>query len=184
MFLYAYESKWLFRKLKAKKFKTLYKFNHCSRFIDDLLCLNNDGLMDSAMHEIYPKELMLTSDDAILRSHYLDLDLEIRDGKFFTKLYDKRDAFNFHIVNFPDLSGNIPTKHSYGVFVSQLIRYARCCEELVDFTTRSKTLIKKLVKQNYKIRQLKRVFEKFLTTHFELLYKFRQPISNICTRCY
>lgn len=61
-------------------------------------------------------ELSLTSDGAIYRAPYLDLDLEIRDGKIHTKLYDKRDAFGFEIVNYPDLSGNIPEKQSYGVF--------------------------------------------------------------------
>ena len=45
------------------------------------LNLNNDGLMDSAMKEIYPKELELTSDDVVLQAHYLDLDLEIKHGK-------------------------------------------------------------------------------------------------------
>ena len=78
--------------------------------------------MEEVMTDIYPKELALTSDKADIRSHYLDLDIIIKDGKFHTKLFDKRDAFNFQIVNFPDLSGNIPIKHSYGVFVSQLVR--------------------------------------------------------------
>ena len=68
--------------------------------------------MDKVMTEIYPKELSLTSDDAILQSSYLDLDLEIRNDKIHTSLFDKRDAFDFSIVNFPDLSGNIPSKRS------------------------------------------------------------------------
>ena len=45
--------------------------------------------------------------------------------KLSTKLYDKRDDFNFPILNFPFLCGNIPASPAYGVFVSQLIRYAR-----------------------------------------------------------
>ena len=73
------------------------------------------------MTDIYPKELALASDHADFQSNYLDLDIMIKNDKFHTKLFDKRDAFNFQNVNFPDLSGNIPNKHSYGVFVSQLI---------------------------------------------------------------
>ena len=95
-----------------------------------------------------------------------------------------KETYKFHIVSFPDLSGNIPMKHSYGVFVSQIIRYARCCGDLPDFTKRTKSLIEKLVEQGFKTDQLKKVFEKFLTTHFELLYKFREPLSTICEHCY
>ena len=96
----------------------------------------------------------------------------IKNDKFHTKLFDKRDAFNFQIVNFPDLSGNIPNKHSYGVFVSQLIRYARCCGDVTDFTNRTKTLIDKLTKQNFLLGQLRRVFERFAANHYELLFKY------------
>ena len=53
--------------------------------------------MDSVMQDIYPKELELTSDDAVTSTHYLDLDLEIVDEKINYNLYDKRDAFGFKI---------------------------------------------------------------------------------------
>ena len=46
---------------------------------------------------------------------------------FLNSIYDKLDGFNFHITNFPFLTRNIPTSHAYGVFISQLIRYARAC---------------------------------------------------------
>ena len=59
---------------------------------------------------------------------YLDVTFIIDSGgKFSTRLYDKRDDFDFHIVNFPFLSRNIPSGPSYGVYILQLIRYARCC---------------------------------------------------------
>ena len=41
----------------------------------------------------------------------------------FSNDYDKHDDFDFHIVNFPYLSSNIPESPAYGVFFSQLIRY-------------------------------------------------------------
>jgi hypothetical protein len=183
LFLYAFECQWMNKKWKDKDFDTLNKFKHCFRYIDDLLCLNNDELMEEVMTDIYPKELALTSDKAEFRSHYLDLDIMIKDGKFHTKLFDKRDAFNFQIVNFPDLSGNIPIKHSYGVFVSQLVRYARCCGDLADFTDRTKTLIDKLTRQNFNFRQLRRVFVKFTATHYELLFKYNVSSSTLCDIC-
>ena len=56
---------------------------------------------------------------------YLDLTFIIdTGGKLSIRLYDKRDDFDFHIVNFPYLSSNIPSGPSYGVYISQLIRYA------------------------------------------------------------
>ena len=59
---------------------------------------------------------------------YLDLLLSIEsDGQLRTSLYDKRDDYNFNIKNFPFQSSNIPYSPAYGVFISQLIRYARAC---------------------------------------------------------
>ena len=54
---------------------------------------------------------------------YLDLLLSIEtDGQL-----RKRDDFSFHITNCPFLSSNIPSSPAYGVFISQLILYAKAC---------------------------------------------------------
>ena len=158
------------------------KFDFGSRYIDDLLCINNDELMDEVMTDIYPSELSLTSDNAIIKSNYLDLSLEIRNDKIHTSLFDKRDAFNFTIVNFPNLSRNIPEKQSYGVFTSQLIRYARCCQDFKDFRERTLTLVDRLVHQHFSIDQLRRTFMKFSECHYELLDKY--DIKEICEHCF
>ena len=183
LFLFAYEWKWLTKKFKEKDFECLERFNACFRYIDDLLCLNNDQLMDDVMTEIYPPELSLTSDGAIYRAPYLDLDLEIRDGKIHTKLYDKRDAFGFEIVNYPNLSGNIPEKQSYGVFSSQIIRYGRCCMSAIDFVSRTKTLVRKLHEQGFKLARLRFVFKKCYAVHFGLLTKYGESLFDLCHLC-
>jgi hypothetical protein len=136
--------------------------------------------MDDVMTEIYPPELSLTSDNAVLKSDYLDLSLEIKNGKIHTKLFDKRDAFDFTIVNFPDLSGNIPRKQSYGVFTSQLIRYARCCQDFNDFRERTSILVNRLTRQYFSIYQLKRTFEKFVESNYEILYKYGVRVCDTC----
>jgi hypothetical protein len=65
---------------------------------------------------------------------YLDLHLEIdSEGRLRTKLYDKRDDFNFLIVNFPFICSNIPAAPAYGVYISQMIRYSRACGSYQDF---------------------------------------------------
>ena len=132
------------------------------------------------MSDIYPKELSLTTDDAILSANYLDLRIEIKDNKIHTSLFDKRDAFHFTIVNFPYLTGNIPTKQSYGVFVSQLVRYARCCQDLKDFRSRTLILVKRLVRQHFTINLLKRTFGKFAESYYELLAKYGVHAYTAC----
>ena len=69
---------------------------------------------------------------------FLDLDLSITNGIVSTKIDDKRDDFNFEIVNFPFLDGDVPRSPSYGVYISQLIRYARVCSHVDDFNNRIK----------------------------------------------
>ena len=66
-----------------------------------------------------------------------------------SSLYDKRDDFNFHITNFPFLSSNIPSLPAYGVFVSQLIRYARACSSHECSILRAMRLSNKLLGQGY-----------------------------------
>ena len=42
-------------------------------------------------------------------------------------VYDKRDDFGFPTVNFPWLNGDVPRLPSYGINISQLVRFARRC---------------------------------------------------------
>jgi hypothetical protein len=78
---------------------------------------------------IYPIELEIKDTTDTYRSaSYLDLLLEIdSEGRLRAKLCDKRDDFNFPIVNFPFICGSIPEATAYGVYISQLIRYTRAC---------------------------------------------------------
>ena len=91
------------------------------------------------VNQIYPAELQLnkanTSDTEAL---FLDLHLSISNGFVSSKIYDKRDDFDFNIVNFPFLDGDVPRRPSYGVYISQLIRFARVCCHVDDFNTRNK----------------------------------------------
>ena len=60
-----------------------------------------------------------------ISASYLDCYLNIDNGKLITRLVVKRDDFNFPIVNFPFMSSNMPSAPAYGVYVSQLVRYAK-----------------------------------------------------------
>ena len=65
------------------------------------------------------------------------LELVNKNGIVSSKIYDKRDNFNFEIVNFPFLDGDVPRSSSYGVYISQLIRFARVCSNVEDFNNRN-----------------------------------------------
>ena len=134
LFLYSYENEFLDKLIKEGKRKLATKFNLSYHYIDDLISFNNRRFKES-ISDIYPKELTIseTTESTSVPS-YLDL-LFIRDNSnnITTKLYDKRDTFGFHIVNFPFMSSNIPSAPAYGVYASQLIRYACCCSNYSDF---------------------------------------------------
>ena len=63
------------------------------------------------------------------------LHLSISNGFVSSKIYHKRDDFDFDIVNFPFLDGDVPRSTSYGVYISQRIRFARVSSHVVDFNT-------------------------------------------------
>ena len=70
----------------------------------------------------------------------MDLHLSISNGFVSSEIYDKRDEFDFDIVNFPFLDGDVPHSTAYGVYISQLIRCARVSSHVADFNARNKGL--------------------------------------------
>ena len=99
----------------------------------------------------------------------MDLHLSISNGFVSPKIYDKRDALDFDIVNFPFLDGDVPRRPSYGVYISQLIRFAQVCSHVDDFNTRNERLTAKLLKQGYRYHKLRKAFSKFYCRHYELI---------------
>ena len=79
-----------------------------------------------------------------------------------TKIYDKRDDFDFDIVNFPFLDGDVARSASYGVYISQLIRFARVSSHVDDLNTRNKVLTAKLPRQGYRYHKLRRRSQNFI----------------------
>ena len=93
------------------------------------------------VNQIHPSELQLNkANTSDTEAPFLDLHLSISNGFVSSKIYDKRDDFDFDIVNFPFLDGDVPRRPSYGVYISQLIRFARVCSYVDDFNTRNKCL--------------------------------------------
>ena len=113
---------------------------------------------------------------------FLDLHLSISNGIVSTKIYDKRDDFDFEIVNFPFLDGDVPRSTSYGVYISQLIRLARASGYVTDFNTRNKLLTQKLLKQGYRYHKLRKTFSKFYRRYFDLISKFQLDLNLSCAK--
>ena len=112
--------------VSSKKIHEARAFNFTYRYIGDGLSINNSRFAEF-LPLIYPPELEVkeTTDTASSAS-FLDLYLEFDDsGQISTKMYDKRDDFNFKIINFPNMCSNVPASPAYGVYISQLIHYAR-----------------------------------------------------------
>ena len=131
------------------------------------------------VHRIYPAELQLNKANASdTEAAFLDLNLSIHNDIVSTKVYDKRDDFNFDHVNFPFLDGDVPPRPSYGVCISQLIRFARASSHVTDFNNRNKFLTAKLLKQGYRYHKLRKASYKFYRRHFDLIEKYHVSLKK------
>jgi hypothetical protein len=117
LFLYSYQSEFLQKVVKDKKIHEARAFNFTYRYIDDVLSIINSRFAEF-LPLIYPPELEVKENtDTASSASFLDLYLEFDDsGQLSTKIYDKRDDFNFKIINFPNMCSNIPAFPAYGVY--------------------------------------------------------------------
>ena len=92
---------------------------------------------------------------------------------------DKRDDFNFDIVNFPLLDGDVPRSTSYGVYISQLIRLSRVSSHVDDFNARNKVLTAKLLRQVYRYHKIRKAFSKFYRRLFDLVSEYNVGLKTL-----
>ena len=109
----------------------------------------------------------------------MDLYLSIANGVVSSKIYDKRDDFDFDIGTFPFFDGDFPRRALYGVYISQLIRFARVDNHAADFNARNKCLTAKLLQQGYRYHKLRKTFSKFYRRHYELISKFNVGLKTL-----
>ena len=172
LFLYCYERDFMSDLQKSKRFDLIDMFNDISRYLDDIFTIDNPEF-EKHIPDIYPAELQLnkanTSDK---ETSFLDLNIKVIGSDIHTSVYDKRDDFGFPIVNFPWLSGDVPRLPSYGIYISQLVRFARCCTSVLDFHSKNLQITSKLLTQGYRYHKLRKTFGKFFKSYSELLSKF------------
>ena len=118
LFLFCYERDFMKDLSNDNQADVIKSFNSTSRYLDDLLNIDNPYL-EGMVNQIYPSELQLyKANNSDTEAPIMDLHLCISNGFVSSKIYDKRDDFDFDIVNFPFLDGDVPCRPSYGVYSS------------------------------------------------------------------
>jgi len=173
LFLNSYKADFIQGLLKKNEKKLTRSFNLTFRYIDDVHSLNNSRFIDF-VDRIYPIKLEIKdTTDTDRYALYLDLHLEIdSEGWLRTKFYDKRDYFNFPIVNFLFVCSNIPTAPAYGVYISQLIGYSRACGSYQDFLDRGLLLTMNLLNPGFLLVKLKSSLRKIYGRHHDLIDRY------------
>ena len=173
-FLYSSESEFLQNLVKDKKIHEARALNFTYRYIDDVLSINNPRFAEF-LPLIYPPELEITeTTDTASSASFLDLNVECDDSsQLSTKIYAKRDDLNFKIINFPNMCSNIPASPAYGVYISQLIRYARASSNYSDFLKYYLYLRSRLLDQGQK-----------KDSPYSISYKVYIPIPRSCGKIF
>ena len=190
LFLVCYERDFM---TSLKQAKIIEAIKSTSRYLDDLLNIDNP-YFEGMVNRIDTPELQLNkANTSDTEAPFLDLHLSISNGFVSSKIYDKCDDFDFDIVNFPFLDGDVPRSTSYEFDIkkfSQLIWVARVSSHVADFNLRNKSLTTKLLQQGYRFLQqgyryhkLRKTFSKFYHRHYELVSKFNVGLKTLLHQC-
>ena len=77
------------------------------------------------------------------------------------------------------MHGDVPRSTSYGVYISQLIRFARASSNVTDFNSRNKLSTQKLLKQGYQYHKFRKTFSKFYRRYYALISKFEVGLKSL-----
>ena len=179
VYLNEYEFKYISRLIDDNEEDTLSKLKNIFRYQDDLISFNDNGILNVILTEIYPKEMLINNTNVSpCKCNYLDMNISIFRNKLLVKLYDKRLDYGFKVISFPFLDGNIPNNQSYGVFISQLVRFVRINNTFEGFFNNTKYLVDKLLNQGFSIAALRKKFLKFYQSYLYLWGKFGLDIFD------
>ena len=173
IYLYIYEFDYIQELIRINDENKLLQLQNIFRFQDDLLALNDNGLLSDILSEIYPKEMIVTNTNISPRKcNYLDLTVSIFKGKFRFSLFDKRKDFSFNVISYPFLEGNIPKAPSYGIYISQLLRFCTVNSEIKGFLNDTIDLTTKLKQQGFDTAALRKKFLYFYHNYINVWGKF------------
>ena len=164
---------------EEKQSEVVETFSSMSRYLDYLLNIDND-YFDVLISRIYPPEFQLNkANSSETDAPFLDLHLSILDGSISCIICDKRNDFDFEIVNFLYLDRDVSRRASYGVYKSQLIRFARESSHVTDFNTRNILLTAKLLNHGYRYHKLRNIFSKFYRRQVDLVLQFNVGLKSL-----
>ena len=178
LFLYTYEEEYISTIIPSDPRKAR-RFHSTKRFIDDLCAINDGGEFGKVYKDIYPQELELKVEHTGLHASFLNLDISISDGTFIFKLYDKRDAFPFHIIRMPHMSSNIPRSIFYSALVGEFLRIARSTLMIHDFIPKANELLVRMRKQGAVQQTTSRFLRKIITNHPESFQQFSRSTEEL-----
>ena len=162
LFLFCHERDFMTSLSDVKQAEIIEAFKSTSWYLDDLLNIDSP-YFEGMVNRIYPPELQLNkTNTSYTEAPFFDLHLFVSNGFVLSKIYDKRDDFDFDIVNFPFLDGDVPHSTSHGVYISQLIRFARMSSHVADFNARNKSLTAKHFQQGYRYHKLRKTSPNFI----------------------
>ena len=84
-----------------------------------------------------------------------------------------------HVIAYSFLTSDVPRSTSYGVYISQLIRFARVSSHVADFNARNQSLTAKLLQQGYRYHKLRKTLSKFYRRHYEFFSKFNVGLKTL-----
>ena len=149
LFLFCYERDFMLSLTDDNQSEVIEAFNYTSRYLGEILNIDNN-VFDRMVNHIYPSELQL--DKANVSDTEASFLIYIYLYRMFflrLKMFDEGDDFDFGTVHSLFLDGDVPRSTSYGVYTSQLIRFARVSSHVDDFNTRKTVLTAKLLRQGY-----------------------------------
>ena len=135
-------------KLKQNDLIKARKLCNIFRFIVDLNSINGGGEFESNYSNIYPEDLQLGKENTYKHeASFLDLNIKIKDGKFYFSPFDKSDLFPFSVVRMPDKPSNVPSSIVYSATDAESLRIARASSNPESFSTAIKPLIARMSRQ-------------------------------------
>ena len=162
IFLHVYEYEYLSNLVSNGDIETAKNLSRTFRYQDDCVSINDNDIFKNHYSNIYPPEMVLKCTNVSKATcTFLDTRISIFRGKFKYKSYDKRNDFDFGIVNYPHLDGNVPISTSYGVYMSQLVRLCDINLSIGSFLSDVKGLTAKFVMQGFNSEMLKSTYMKF-----------------------
>ena len=181
IFLHVYECEFIDKCIENGDIDVAENIIGMFRYQDDCVVFDDFGAFERHIEDIYPSEMSLKcTNTSAAKCSYLDLTISVYKGQFNYRSYDKRRDFNFDVVNYPNLTGNIPNGPSYGIFTSQLVRFCLINKTFDYFVKDANNLVKKLLDQSFNLGILKSKFREFANTKLNVWAKFGVDIKLSC----